>query len=133
LVNIVHFCHLSNNSLEAEVKRQIDTLESGELVTRETRGYDPKGKCTFSLRSKGVSIDYRYIRDYDLPELVINNELVDSVQKGMPKTKEQKYLELMKHYGLDTGQIDVLMGETGLLALFEKLSEANVPRLVFNW
>ncbi|MBS6750639.1 MAG: Asp-tRNA(Asn)/Glu-tRNA(Gln) amidotransferase subunit GatB, partial [Firmicutes bacterium] len=47
-------------AIEAEYRRQVEALETGEGVVQETRRYDQKTGKTTSMRRKENSADYRY-------------------------------------------------------------------------
>ena len=51
--------------------RQIGILDSGELVSQETRGFNEDTGETFTLRSKEEAPDYRYMPDPNLPPLLL--------------------------------------------------------------
>ena len=53
-------------AIDYEIGRQIDVLESGGIIERETRLFDPDKDETRSMRSKEFSEDYRYFPDPDL-------------------------------------------------------------------
>lgn len=57
--------------LGSEVHRQIDILDSGEIVSQETRGFNEDTGETFTLRSKEDAPDYRYMPDPNLPPLLL--------------------------------------------------------------
>jgi len=49
-------------AIDYEIGRQIDVLESGGIIERETRLFDPDKDETRSMRSKEFSEDYRYFQ-----------------------------------------------------------------------
>ena len=59
-------------ALEYEIVRHTKTLEAGETIVQETRGWNDEKGITFSQRSKEYSHDYRYFPDPDLPKLWIS-------------------------------------------------------------
>ncbi len=59
-------------SIESEIIRHVDVIESGGVIVQETRGYDESTGKTFSQRAKENSNDYRYFPDPDLPKLFIS-------------------------------------------------------------
>ncbi|MEE2784796.1 MAG: Asp-tRNA(Asn)/Glu-tRNA(Gln) amidotransferase subunit GatB [Pseudomonadota bacterium] len=77
-------------AIEVEIERQIDVLEAGEKIERETRLYDPDRNETRSMRSKEFSEDYRYFPDPDLLPLHFTKEFVDQVAADMPELPEAR-------------------------------------------
>lgn len=67
-----------------EFYRQVDLLEKGEKVVRETRGFDEAKQKTFSQRSKEEAQDYRYMPDPDIPPVVLSDQMIAEIQADMP-------------------------------------------------
>ena len=73
------------NAILYEIKRQQSVLESGGSIVEETRRYDDATKSTISMRVKETNNDYRYFPEPDIPKVVLSNEKIDDIKKGMPK------------------------------------------------
>lgn len=84
-----------------EVERQIAVLESGGIVTQETRGWDDGKQVTFTQRKKETAADYRYFPDPDLPP-VTPGTLWDLAAKARNAHAypHEVARELMHEYGL---------------------------------
>ena len=61
-------------AINYEVERQINLIESGEIIIQETRLYDANKNETRSMRSKEEANDYRYFPDPDLLPVLITEE-----------------------------------------------------------
>jgi len=72
-------------AIDYEIGRQIDVLESGGIIERETRLFDPDKDETRSMRSKEFSEDYRYFPDPDLLPLTFSQALVDKIALTLPE------------------------------------------------
>lgn len=59
-------------AIDAEIKRQINVIETGGKISVETRRYDEDKDVTFKLRDKENAPDYRYMPEPDLPPLIIS-------------------------------------------------------------
>lgn len=59
--------------IEFEVQRHADLLSRNQHITHETRRYDAIADETISMRSKEDDLDYRFIRDADLPYFRISS------------------------------------------------------------
>lgn len=122
-------------AIEAESKRQIKLLEAGEMVKSETRGFDPSNKTTFTLRSKEEQQEYRFIREHDLPPLIITEEMLERVKREMPKMQDQLIGELVSQYpDLNGEQAIELLEDPILHTLFDELTRILPDhKFVFYW
>uniref|UniRef100_A0A3Q0KTW5 Glutamyl-tRNA(Gln) amidotransferase subunit B, mitochondrial n=1 Tax=Schistosoma mansoni TaxID=6183 RepID=A0A3Q0KTW5_SCHMA len=59
------------SSIDYEIKRQSEILNSGGKITQETRSYDPVDNVTLRMRDKELAQDYRYIPEPNLPSIKI--------------------------------------------------------------
>ncbi|HZM63697.1 MAG TPA: Asp-tRNA(Asn)/Glu-tRNA(Gln) amidotransferase subunit GatB [Candidatus Saccharimonadales bacterium] len=126
-------------AIEYEVERQIERLEKGEQIVQETRGWDDTKQRTFSQRTKEEAHDYRYFPDPDLPPVVLDDSLVQTVKNEMPvlPAEWRKRLEAL---GLDIAQTDTLLeGEldhatVSYLQLIEAvLQDKPLAKALANW
>ncbi|KAL9035515.1 MAG: hypothetical protein Q9214_006547 [Letrouitia sp. 1 TL-2023] len=105
------------DAIVAERDRQIDLLESGGIVVGETRGWTLGSTETVKLRGKEGEVDYRYMPDPDLGPLIIGDvssrsfycsllsdvleqSLIEHVQKTLPELPEKIIGELVSEHGL---------------------------------
>ncbi|KAK6543134.1 hypothetical protein TWF694_007054 [Orbilia ellipsospora] len=82
-------------SIEAEVKRQITVRESGGEIEGETRGWDAVRGESKKLRSKEGEVDYRYMPDAELAPLIIDESLVNHIKSTLPQLPDQILSELI--------------------------------------
>ncbi|EGX47348.1 hypothetical protein AOL_s00083g441 [Orbilia oligospora ATCC 24927] len=82
-------------SIEAEIKRQIAVRERGGEIEGETRGWDAVKGESRKLRSKEGEVDYRYKPDAELPPLIIDESLVNHIKSTLPPLPDQIILGLM--------------------------------------
>lgn len=83
------------DALEFEFRRQIEVLERGEEVIKETRLWDEFKGESRSMRRKEESHDYRFFPEPDLPELVLSKEFVDEVINKLPELPEERIKRYM--------------------------------------
>jgi aspartyl-tRNA(Asn)/glutamyl-tRNA(Gln) amidotransferase subunit B len=107
-------------AINYEIKRQTELLEKGEMVKQETRGWDDVRQKTTSQRSKEEAQDYRYFPEPDLPPFDTSVFGIDEMRASLPEMPEEKRVRFMKEYGLDTKQIEILVGEPALAKFFEE-------------
>ncbi len=121
-------------AINAEIQRQIEALESGKKITRETRLYDELKNETRSMRSKEASQDYRYFPDPDLLPLHVSDAMIAKIKSELPELPEAKKLRFTKEFRLDNYNATILCKEIDLAIYFEEVVEqCNEPKLAANW
>ena len=102
-----------------EIARQIDVLESGGAIVRETRLYDPRRDETRPMRSKELSDDYRYFPDPDLLPVRITPELLEEARAHVPELPGAKRRRYRDELGLPEADVRFLAGDPDVAAYFE--------------
>ncbi len=70
-------------AIDYEIKRQSDILDKGEKVKRETRRFLDNG-TTVAIREKEEESDYRFFPEPDIPDIVVCDEELKSIEKSLP-------------------------------------------------
>ena len=121
-------------AIEYEIRRQIQTLESGGEIVQETRLFDANKGVTFSMRSKEEAHDYRYFPDPDLLPVVIEQSMIDEIKSTLPELPEQRYTRFIKEYKLPEYDAGVLTASKEIADYFEQaLKDGADPKTVSNW
>ena len=102
-----------------EIDRQIDVLESGGGIVRETRLYDPRADETRPMRGKELSDDYRYFPDPDLLPVRITSDLLAEARAHVPELPQAKRRRYGDEFGLSDADIRFLTGDPDVAAYFE--------------
>ncbi len=125
--------------VDYEIDRQIESLEKGEEIQQETRGWDDAKQRTFTQRTKEDAHDYRYFPDPDLPPVLLEDEYIERVQREMPVMPDV-WRERLRSLGLDPSQIETLLDaqvelvSEGYLQLLEAaLADKTYARQLANW
>ena len=71
-------------AIEYEARRQIDLIESGDVVRQQTRHWDEGDGRTHTLRTKEDADDYRYFLEPDLVPLAPSAEWIARVKAALP-------------------------------------------------
>ncbi len=103
-------------AIEYEIKRHIETLEKGEEIKQETRGWDEVKLKTFSQRSKETAKDYRYFPDPDISKIDVSahEQFSDtSLSEIMPKLPNEKR-KFMKNLGVTSSLIEVVLQDSSV-------------------
>jgi aspartyl-tRNA(Asn)/glutamyl-tRNA(Gln) amidotransferase subunit B len=120
-------------ALAYEIHRQIDTLERGEKLQQETRGWEDATGETFLMRTKEFAHDYRYFPDPDLVP-VKTDMLVADVRERVPELPKAKRARFVQEYQVSPYDAAVLANDLDLARYFEAAaSGAKKPKNVANW
>jgi aspartyl-tRNA(Asn)/glutamyl-tRNA(Gln) amidotransferase subunit B len=130
-MNSFRFLH---RGLEAEIERQIDSLEAGERIVQETVHFDPASGRVSTLRSKEEAHDYRYFPEPDLPPIELSAEYVERVRVSLPELPAARKERLVAQYGLPAKDAALLAGNKPLGDYFETVAAlCGDSRLSANW
>ncbi|MEZ5552600.1 MAG: Asp-tRNA(Asn)/Glu-tRNA(Gln) amidotransferase subunit GatB [Pseudomonadales bacterium] len=130
-VNSFRFLELAINH---EIERQIEVLEKGGSIYRETRLYDSDRNETRPMRSKELSNDYRYFPDPDLLPLVLDAAFIDSVRRELPELPVQMRDRFETEYGLSAYDALWLTSDPAMAAYFEAVAvRSRDAKLAANW
>lgn len=117
------------SAIAYEIERQIATLEKGEKLAQETRGWDEVKLRTFTQRSKETAKDYRYFPDPDIPKLKVDEysafdkTRLAEIMPELPEEKRKKYEDI----GLSNNQIELIIANKNLDEMFAVLvNEADL-------
>jgi aspartyl-tRNA(Asn)/glutamyl-tRNA(Gln) amidotransferase subunit B len=121
-------------AIEYEIRRQIQTLESGGEIVQETRLFDANKGVTFSMRSKEEAHDYRYFPDPDLLPVVIEQSMIDEITTTLPELPEQRFERFIIDYQLPEYDAGVLTSSKEIADYFEQsLKDGGDPKTLSNW
>ena len=120
-------------AIEYEVKRQIEAVENGEVITQDTRSFDAVAGTTFIMRSKELANDYRYFPEPDLQPVIVSQEYIAKVKSTLPPLPNdlfKKYVSL----GLSTYDAGVLTDSKEIALFFEEIiAETKNTKSASNW
>ena len=117
-----------------EIDRQIEVLESGGQVMRETLLYDAERDETRPMRGKELSDDYRYFPDPDLLPVAISQTMLDEARAAMPELPAAKRERYVSQLGLSDYDARWLVADPDMAAYFEAVAEASQqPKAAANW
>src|SRR6478752_5664901 len=121
------------DAIEYEIDRQIEALEAGERIQQETRLYNAQEGRTYSMRSKEQAHDYRYFPEPDLPPLVVDARLQESIRRTLPELPEARRKRMVTDYGITEYDARVLSASKALADQFEEAARAaKNPKRVAN-
>ena len=129
-VNSVRFVM---QAIEYEVERQVEAYESGGEVVQETRQFHSTKGETRPMRAKEFAHDYRYFPDPDLLPLVLSQDLIDHVARGLPELPDEIKERFVADFGLSAYDSGVLVADIDTADYFEEVANGRDPKLAVNW
>lgn len=121
-------------AIKVEIERQIDVLEAGGSIQRETRLYDAEKNETRSMRSKEFSEDYRYFPDPDLLPLKVSQAFVDQVAADLPELPKARRTRYIDSLGLSDYDAGWLSADPDVAAYFDAtLAISGNAKISANW
>jgi len=130
-INSFRFVELA---LTYEIERQIELVESGGQVDRDTRLYDAERNETRSMRSKELSNDYRYFPDPDLLPVQIDGAFISAVADELPELPEARYARYVETMALSEYDAAWLTQDPDTAEYFEAAAElAGNAKTAANW
>lgn len=119
----VNSMKFARQAIEYEFKRQIDLLESGQLITRATLNFNPYTGVTTPIRDKESAHDYRYFPDPDLPPLRLTQEWIDEIQAQLSPLPRALFEKFVSEYQLPEYDANLLTVEKSTALFFIQLAE----------
>jgi len=100
-------------SIEYEIERQTKVLRKGGEVRHATMGWDEKEGVTVHQRFKEKAPEYRYFPEPDLPELLIEGDILDDSAFDQENIPVRKVRALIERFGVPASGADLLMSGVG--------------------
>ena len=122
-------------AINYEIERQINLVESGELVIQETRLYDSNKNETRPMRSKEEANDYRYFPDPDLLPVLITDKMKTTIKKSIPELPDAKRDRYQNKLGLSEYDSNNLTSNPDVANYFEEMLDITNgdAKICANW
>ena len=121
-------------AIEYEAKRQMQVLEEGKTIIKETRRWDEKSQCTVPMRKKEEAEDYRYFPDPDLPYIYISEEQIERIKESLPELPNEKKQRLMSTYDINGDDAELLIANPKIGQFFEEtMMYFSNSLMAVNW
>ena len=102
------------DGIDAEIRRQIETYETGGEIEQETLHFDPASGSIAPLRSKEEAHDYRYFPEPDLVPVEPPVEMIASAVDEIGELPAARIRRLEAEVGFDLAEGLVASGRDGL-------------------
>ncbi len=131
--NLNSFRHV-RMALEYEARRQAELLVRGLPVLPETRLFHEASGTTRGMRSKETSSDYRYLPEPDLPDLILDDTLLQRAGEDLPELPWVRRERYRVNLGLSPYEAGVIASRLGLAELLDRvLMEGVSAKLAASW
>ena len=121
-------------AIEGEMERQIDLIEAGKEVIRETRRWDDTKEYSYAMRSKEDAQDYCYFPDPDLVPVIISDEWLADLKARQPELQTEKMERYKTEFKLPEYDAKIITGNKKMADVFEAATAiCNNPKKVSNW
>lgn len=121
-------------SLEYEIRRQTELLETGGTVSQETRLWNDVRGETVLMRSKEEAHDYRYFPEPDLVPTRVSEEMIERIRAELPELPMARAERFVRDFGLQEADALVLVQDRLLAGYFEACLAEKVPaKTASNW
>ncbi|EGC31402.1 hypothetical protein DICPUDRAFT_156759 [Dictyostelium purpureum] len=125
------------SSIDAEAARQIEILENGDIIKRETRGFNQDSGETFHLRTKEDEVDYRFFPDPDLPPLITSEETIERLKNQIGELPQEMRDRLIKQYDISLYDANILVNDHKAAKFFEQCisfgGTKRDPKKLLTW
>lgn len=120
-------------AVEYEIKRQVQIVSNGEVVTQDTRRFDEQSGETLKMRLKTDSIDYKYFVDPTILPIALTDDFIKSAIETSPELAEQRH-EKYRSLGLNNYDSSMLLKDKDTSDYFNEVIGYGVnPKLAANW
>lgn len=96
-------------AIDYEARRQIDLIESGEVVEQETRHWNDEAGRTSTLRSKETATDYRYFPEPDLVVVDPDPAWVEEIRASLPPLPRERRLRIIERTGVSADSAAIIV------------------------
>jgi aspartyl-tRNA(Asn)/glutamyl-tRNA(Gln) amidotransferase subunit B len=100
-------------SIEYEIKRQTNVLHGKGVVRQETLGWNDHEGKTVHQRFKERAPEYRFFPEPDLPDILLEGDLLNDSLFDMEKIPVHRVRSLIEKFGVSYSNADLLLSGTG--------------------
>lgn len=115
----------AKRAIEFEFDRQVEIIEKGGKVKRQTLHFDAEKGTTHPIRQKEDANDYRYFPEPDLPPIILSIEEVQKMREELPILPRQMENIFINQYGLSDYDVKILTAEPEAAHFFNKFCQVT--------
>ncbi len=119
--------------IAAEVRRQIEVLESGGRIEQATLLYDADHDALAVMRSKEYAHDYRYFPEPDLPVLAVDDAWLADARARLPELPWAATARFVHLYGVPEYDAAVLTEQREVAEYYDAVAHGADGKRASNW
>ena len=116
----------AKRAIEFEFERQVNIIENGGIVKRQTLHFDAEKGTTQPIRQKEDANDYRYFPEPDLPPVFLSKEEVERIKEELPILPLEMENIFRNQYGLSDYDVKILTAEPETALFFNKFCKVTL-------
>jgi len=122
-------------ALDYESLRLAELAQAGATIPQETRGWSDADGRSYSQRSKEFAADYRYFPEPDIPPLVLDKDLIDSIAGGLGELPLDRRRRFVAQYSLGNQEARLLSRDRATADYFESTlaQYSGAPATMARW
>ncbi len=121
-------------AIDHEFKRQVDLVEAGKKVFKETRAFNAVTGETSAMRTKEEADDYRYFPEPDLQPYLMTEEYKTAVRNSLPPLPDELYHKYTSDLSLSDYDATILSDDKHFALYFEEvLKHTSNAKSAANW
>lgn len=122
------------DTINYEIERQIDVIESGGVVEQETRRWDEDSMSTVFMRSKVDAIDYKYFAEPNIPKFKISGSWLEEIKASIPELAPDRKKKYIEKYGISEYDATILVKDKAVSDYYEETLKLGAnPKSSSNW
>lgn len=121
-------------AIEMESGRLIEIINSGAVISQQTRSYDANTNTSFAIRDKEDADDYRYFPEPDLSPFELKEEFIENIRKQIPALPAERIIRYQQEFNLSAYDAMILSEEKNFSDFFEEtIKHSSNYKAVANW
>lgn len=122
------------NSIEYEIKRQTEILESGGEVIQETRRYSDEDSKTYAMREKADAVDYKYFVEPNMPPVKLDSDFIVRIKNEIPTLQFDRFNKYVNEYELSSYDATILVKEKEVSDYYNEVISYGIDaKVAANW
>ena len=116
----INSLNFTAKAIEAEFERQCGIISRGGTVIMETRRFNEDTGKTERMRDKETALDYRFIREADIPDVTLDDSYIDELRRETGRTPARRMREWRDRWGVREDDASLICFSREMADYFER-------------